>query len=136
MPKEFNRTQRLGELMQRELATLLQREVKDPRLGMVTVSDINITRDLSYAKVYVTIFAEDDVIEENIKILNQAAGFLRTMLGKRIKVRTIPQLTFVYDKSIIEGNRLSKLIDKAIADDTSSPNGDSEATPSNPETPE
>jgi ribosome-binding factor A len=117
MPKEFSRTQRIAELLQRELAIIIQREVKDPRLDMVTVSAVEVTSDLSYAKIFVTILCDDVNLEKNLQILNQAASFLRTLLAKRLKIRTIPQLSFIYDKSISEGSRLSKLIDMAVAQD-------------------
>ena len=115
MAKEFGRNQRMGEVLQRELAVILQQEVKDPRLDMITVSDVDVSSDLSYAKVYVTIFNAkgEDRIAENIKVLNKMSGFLRSLLGKRIKARTVPQLKFIYDNTIIEGNRLAKIIDEA-----------------------
>lgn len=107
----------MAQVLQRELAVILQKEVKDPRLDMVTISDISVSTDLSYAKIYVTIFSKsEDRITENINVLNHMAGFLRTLLGKRVKARIIPHLTFVYDKTMIEGNRLAKLIDEASAD--------------------
>ena len=117
MAKEFGRNQRMADLLQRELASIIQREVKDPRLAMVTISEVVVSSDLSYAKVYVTIFSKDATnIQENIEVLNKMAGFLRSLLGKRIKARIIPQLKFIYDKTMIEGNRLAKLIDDAAAD--------------------
>jgi ribosome-binding factor A len=117
MPKDFSRTERLAQLIQRELALLIQQEIKDPRLGLVTVSEVVISRDLAYAKVYVTIYADEAKIATNLKILNHAAGFLRTMLSRRIIARTIPQLSFIYDKTLIEGNRLARLIDNVINED-------------------
>lgn len=117
MPKEFNRSERMAEIVRRELAVLIQQEVKDPRLKMVTVSAVKVSRDLSYAKVYITVFGDDDTIKENVAILNKAAGFLRSSLANRIKARIIPALKFIYDASIIEGDRLQNLIDKAVADD-------------------
>jgi ribosome-binding factor A len=117
MPKEFGRTERLGELIKRELALLIQREIKDPRLGMVVVTELNLAKDLSYAKVYVTALGDEAVVKQQLDILRHAAGFLRSQLAKRIKARTIPQLDFIYDDSIVKGNRLSKLIDQAVAKD-------------------
>lgn len=117
MPKDFQRTDRLSELVQRELAQIIQRELNDPRLGMVTISAVEITRDLAYAKIYVTIFDTDEQIQKSMKILNHAASFLRTLLAKRIKIRIIPELIFVYDVSIRDGQRLSSLIDAALAED-------------------
>lgn len=117
MTKAFGRNQRMGDVLQRELAALLQQEVKDPRLSMITVSEVVVSSDMSYAKVYVTIFASDEeTINDNIEVLNGMSGFLRSTLSKRVKARTIPQLQFIYDKTIIEGNRLAKIIDAAAAD--------------------
>ncbi len=78
MQKDFQRIDRLNELFHREIALLLQNGVKDPRLGMVTVSAVEITKDLSYAKVYVTVWGEEEEITKNLKLLNQAAGFFRS----------------------------------------------------------
>lgn len=117
MPKEFHRTDRLSGLMLRELATLIQQEVKDPRLGLVTISSIQITRDLAYAKVYVTIYCDKKDIKQNLKTLNHAAGFLRSQLAKKIDIRKMPELIFVYDDSVAEGNRIESLIKNAIAED-------------------
>jgi len=80
MAKEYSRTQRIGDQMQRELALLIQREIKDPRLGLVTITGVEVARDLSHAKVYVTVMGQDDnaeVVKQNTSILNDAAGFLR-----------------------------------------------------------
>ncbi|HEB60131.1 MAG TPA: 30S ribosome-binding factor RbfA [Gammaproteobacteria bacterium] len=121
MPREFNRTRRINEQMQRELAQLIQQEIKDPRLGMVTVSAVEVTRDLSLARVFVSVLGkESEEVDEVLAILDRAGGFLRHELGQRMKLRTIPKLRFQFDKSIIEGNRLSSLIDEAIARDESS----------------
>ncbi len=118
MPKEFNRTRRINEQMQRELAQLIQQELKDPRLGMVTVSAVEVTRDLSLARVFVSVLGKDEgQMEEVLAILEHAGGFLRHELGQRMKLRNIPRLRFQYDKSITEGNRLSSLIDEAVARD-------------------
>ncbi len=117
MAKHFGRNQRMGDLLQRELAAILQREAKDPRLDMITISEVVVSSDMSYAKIYVTIFSKDEVkIAENIKVLNGMSGFLRSLLSKRVKARIIPQLKFIYDNTIIEGNRLAKLIDDATVD--------------------
>ncbi len=115
MPKEFSRTQRVAAQVQRELAQLIQFEVKDPRVGMVTISAVDVSRDLSYAKIYVTVLSVDNDVEKALEGLNKAAGFLRRELGKRLSIRVTPQLTFLYDASIENGANLSALIDKAIA---------------------
>ncbi len=115
MPKEFSRTKRVAAQVQRELAQLIQFEVKDPRVGMVTVSAVELSRDLSYAKVYVTVLSVDNDVEKALEGLNKAAGFLRRELGKRLSIRVTPQLTFLYDASVENGANLSALIDKAIS---------------------
>ncbi|AGI26078.1 30S ribosome-binding factor RbfA [Pseudomonas sp. MT3] len=120
MAKEYSRTQRIGDQMQRELALLIQREIKDPRLGLVTITGVDVARDLSHAKVYVTVMGQDDnaeVVKQNTSILNDAAGFLRMQLGKAMKLRTVPQLHFSYDASIRRGAELSALIERAVAED-------------------
>ncbi len=119
MAKEFSRNLRMAEVIQRELALILHQEVKDPRLDMVTVSEVEVSADLAHAKVFVTVFGtkgRDPDVKQNLKILNQMAGFVRSLLGKRIKARIIPELKFIYDNTIIEGNRLAKLIDEAAKD--------------------
>jgi ribosome-binding factor A len=128
MAKEYSRTQRIGDQMQRELALLIQREIKDPRLGLVTITGVDVARDLSHAKVYVTVMGQDDnaeVVKQNTSILNDAAGFLRMQLGKAMKLRTVPQLHFSYDASIRRGAELSALIERAVAEDRRH-DGDSE----------
>lgn len=118
MAREFARTDRVGQEIQKEIAMIIQREVKDPRLGMVTVSEVEITRDLAYAKIFVTFFTlEGQNVDESLSILNDAAGFIRTLLAKRIKARIMPELRFIYDSSMVEGVRMGTLVDKAIAED-------------------
>ena len=120
MAKEFSRTQRIGDQMQRELALLIQREIKDPRLGLITITAVDVSRDLSHAKIFITIMGQDDdqeAIKGNLRILNDAAGFLRMQLGKSMKLRTVPQLHFNYDASIRRGVELSSLIERAVAED-------------------
>ncbi|MGE4408529.1 30S ribosome-binding factor RbfA [Pseudomonas sp.] len=120
MAKEYSRTQRIGDQMQRELALLIQREIKDPRLGLVTITGVEVSRDLSHAKIYITIMGRDDdeeAVKGNLRILNEAAGFLRMQLGKAMKLRSVPQLHFNYDASIRRGVELSSLIERAVAED-------------------
>ncbi|TFH85714.1 30S ribosome-binding factor RbfA [Billgrantia azerbaijanica] len=117
--REFKRTDRVGDQLQKELAVLIQREVKDPRLGMVTVSAVTVSRDLGYADVYVTLLGEDapERVRENLRVLRQAAGFLRSQIARRIKLRHVPELRFHYDESVVRGQRLSSLIDEAVESD-------------------
>ncbi|BAN50642.1 30S ribosome-binding factor RbfA [Metapseudomonas resinovorans] len=129
MAKEYSRTQRIGDQMQRELALLIQREIKDPRLGLVTITGCDVARDLSHAKVFITVMGQDDnaeVIKQNTDILNDAAGFLRMQLGRAMKLRTVPQLHFNYDASIRRGVELSALIERAVAEDRKHQGNDEE----------
>lgn len=114
MAKEFARHQRVAEQMQRELADLLQFEVKDPRVSRVTVTEVEVSGDLAHAKVF---YSSTEGSPELQKGLEKAAGFLRSQLSQRMLMRTVPQLHFVYDASIERGMQLSKLIDDAIAED-------------------
>ncbi|MDH1212401.1 30S ribosome-binding factor RbfA [Pseudomonas chengduensis] len=119
MAKDYSRTQRIGDQMQRELAQLIRREVKDPRLGLVTITAVDVSRDIGHAKVFITVMGQDDAeaIKESLKVLNDAAGFLRMQLGKAMKLRSVPQLHFHYDESVQRGAHLSALIERAVAED-------------------
>ena len=119
MGKEFSRTDRVAQEVQRELAMLLQREVKDPRVSMATVSAVKVSRDLLNAQVFVTFMGQDtpQQIDQAILALNKMAGFLRSMLAQRIRMRQLPRLQFAYDESLTRGRQLSSLIDRAIASD-------------------
>lgn len=115
MAKEFSRTRRLGEQIQRELAELIQREIKDPRVGFVTVSAVEVSRDLSHAKVFITQLGDDTKRKEMLAVLTHAGGFLRRELGRRLTMRIVPTLAFVYDTSIERGTALVSLINEAVA---------------------
>ncbi|MDI9818922.1 MULTISPECIES: 30S ribosome-binding factor RbfA [unclassified Legionella] len=111
MSNEFKRTDRVAEMMQRKLSQLIHQEVKDPRLpAFVTISSVKVSADLGHAKVYFTVFNGDKKLAA--AILNAAASFLRTALARSVKLRTVPQLHFVYDESIEYGRKLSRLIDE------------------------
>lgn len=118
MQKAFSRVDRIGSLIQKELAKIIQREIKDPRIGIVTISAVKVTRDLAHAKVYASMLAKsEDEIEEAIYVLNRAGGFLRTQLAHVLNIRKMPELHFVFDKSLTHGPVLSALIDEAIEKD-------------------
>lgn len=114
MPRDHSRTLRIAEQIQRELAGLIRLELKDPRVGMVTLTDVEVTADYAHAKVFFTTLGTSDQIAAATVGLSHAAGFLRHELGQRIKLRGIPQLHFVYDESVERGVRLSRLIDEAV----------------------
>jgi len=115
MPREFPRSRRVGEQIQRELAGLVHEEIKDPRLGMVSISGVVVSRDLSHARVYVSVLARHEAVDESIRVLNNAAGFLRRRLGQRMRLRIVPQLRFYFDSSLEEGARMDALINAAIS---------------------
>ncbi|CAM2898777.1 ribosome-binding factor A [Legionella steigerwaltii] len=111
MGHNFKRTDRVAEMIQRKLAQIIPKEVKDPRLtGFVTISAVKVAADLGHAKVYFTVLNDDKKTAE--AILNAASSYLRSALARSITLRTVPQLHFVYDESIEYGQRLSRLIDK------------------------
>lgn len=116
--RDFSRTDRIAGTILRELSILLQTEIKDPRLPkFVTISEVTVTKDLSHAKVYFTVLNEDK--ELTLDVLNRSAKYLRGRLAKLIKLRTIPELHFVYDESVEYGKRISKIIDEIVPDNDS-----------------
>lgn len=115
MPRDFSRTLRVAEQIQRELADLIRMEVKDPRVGMVTLTGVEVAADYGHAKVFFTLLGDASQVEAATEGLNHAAGYLRRELGRRIKLRTIPQLHFNFDASVERGMRLSRLIDSAVS---------------------
>lgn len=117
MPKDFSRSRRVGEQIQRELALLLQREVRDPRLSQVTIAAVKVTRDMSQATVYFTVLGGKEDIPSIQQALEKASGFLRHALGEQVIMRSLPHLKFIYDDSVSRGSELSSLIDEAIATD-------------------
>jgi len=104
------RPQKLGDLIQRELSELLQRELRDPRVGMITITGVDVSPDFSHAKVFFTTLSQEHIAEAK-EGLKRAAGFLRSQLARRIKLYTTPELRFEYDESVERGDRLSRLID-------------------------
>lgn len=118
MSSDNSRSRRVGEQLKRELAGIIHDDLKDPRLGMVTVSAVRVSRDLGYAKVYITVLGEQSKKKESMEILNHAAGFLRRSLGQCLKLRAVPALQFVYDESFEKGMHLTNLIEQAVASDS------------------
>lgn len=116
MAKEYSRTRRVADEIQRNMAELIQMELGDPRIGMVTVTGVEVSHEFEHAKVYFSVLGDHAQVEITTKALNHAAGFLRRALAKRLKIRVVPQLHFVYDETIEKGNRLSALIDAAVSD--------------------
>lgn len=111
MPKKSSgRPQKLGDQIQREISELLARELRDPRVGMVTITAVDVSPDLSHAKIFFTSL-EKEKLEDTLVGLKRAAGFLRSQLARRLKMYTTPELRFVYDESVERGDRLARLID-------------------------
>lgn len=122
MAREFSRIDRIGDQMQRELAQLIQREIKDPRVGMITVNAVKVSRDLGYADIYVSLLtteelgAESPEVKESLTVLNKASGFLRGQVGRAMKLRVVPLLRFHFDELQGYSRRLDGLIRKAVGD--------------------
>ena len=122
MPREFSRIDRIGDQMQRELAQLIQREVKDPRVGMVTVNAVKVSRDLGYADIYVSLLSTEELTEESaevkesIAVLNKASGFLRGQVGRAMKLRVVPQLRFHFDTLQGYSRKMDSLIREAVGE--------------------
>ncbi|QIM68735.1 30S ribosome-binding factor RbfA [Basfia succiniciproducens] len=119
MSREFKRSDRVAQELQKEIAVILQREVKDPRIGMVTVSDVEVSRDLAYAKIFVTFLFnnDDEAIKQGMKALEKAAPYIRSLVGKAMRLRIVPELRFEYDRSLVEGMRMSNLVTNVVRSD-------------------
>ena len=117
MPREFTRAERVSDAVQQELAVLIRDEVRDPRVGMVSVTDVDVSRDLAYAKIHVTFVGDHShkEIDEAMAALNGASGYWRKLLAGSIKLRITPKLTVLFDESGRRGQHLSALIDYAIS---------------------
>jgi len=125
MPREFNRSERVAAQIRRELAQLIQQEVKDPEIGFISLSDVEVTRDLSHAKVFITVF-ESAKADATISALRRAAGYLRHRLGQQMRMRSIPELHFHHDASVEDGMHMDGLIGVALASDRGKQEADEE----------
>ncbi|GGE25138.1 ribosome-binding factor A [Marinithermofilum abyssi] len=114
------RASRVGEQVKKELSQVLQYEMKDPRIGFVTVTAVEMSGDLQQAKVYISVLGSDEQKQETLEGLAKAKGFLRTEIGRRIKLRHTPELVFKFDESIEYGQRISKLLEEVNEDDAKS----------------
>ena len=117
MPKEYSRSERVADFIKREVALLLQRELRDPRVSNTNVNAVIVSRDMSTAKIYVTFFDKETAEEakQAVEVLNGAAGFIRTQVASQHSMRSTPKLRFYFDDSVRQGEHLSNLIDRAIA---------------------
>jgi ribosome-binding factor A len=116
MPKDFPRSDRLASQIQRELARLVANNLKDPRLSAPTILEVQVSRDLSQARVFFSVLDPDDA-EQSLHALRHASGYLQREIGKVLKSRITPKLVFIYDDSDIRGRTMSDLIDSVIARD-------------------
>ena len=124
MPRQFGRNRRVADLVQRELAVLLQREITDPQFGLITVSAVDISPDLKYARIFVTCLGGKQQTGELIRTLNDMAGHYRHELAQVLTLRSVPRLKFEFDVSIERGRHLSGLIDSLSASAEDHPSGD------------
>jgi len=116
MPKDYPRSDRLASQIQRELASLVLNNLKDPRLSAPTILEVQVSKDLSQAKVFFSVLDPDDA-EQSLHALRHASGYLQREVGKVLKSRITPKLVFIYDDSDIRGRTMSELIDSVIARD-------------------
>jgi ribosome-binding factor A len=112
-----HRANRVGEQMKKELSDIIGRKIKDPRIGFVTVTDVQVTGDLQQAKVYISVLGDDEQRENTLKGLAKATGFIRTEIGHRIRLRKTPEIIFEFDESIDYGNRIETLLHQLHTED-------------------
>ena len=122
MQRDFSRTDRVGQQIQQEIATVLQRDFKDPRVGWVTVSEVSVSKDLAYATVFVSLLGTDlttegEKVKATLEILNNAQGFFRSEIGKRMRLRIVPAIKFEYDDSLVTGIEMSRKVNDAVEQD-------------------
>jgi len=123
---EFQRSHRVGEQIQKEISELLVKGLKDPRIGFVTITGVEVTPDLHLARVYYTVFGEEEVRRETAAGLRSSIPYIRRELGKRLRMRYIPDLIFEYDSSVEYGNRIENLIKEIKTHDTDGDTGHSD----------
>lgn len=116
MARDFNRSERVAGQLRRDLAKLIQQEIKDPEVGFVSLSDVEVTRDLSHAKVFITVF-DPDKAKSSLKALKRASAFLRKRLAHELRLRHVPELHFIHDDSVEQGSHIDQLIAKALYSD-------------------
>ena len=123
MPRDFKRTDRVADSLKKGLAELIHRSMNDPRVHGVSITDVEVSRDLAHAKVFVTVIGQDDLAgaQPAMDSLNNAAGFLRSSIAKDDRMRSVPKLRFFYDDTLSKGRRISDLIDQAVSEINSSP---------------
>ena len=125
MAREFSRSRRVAQQLQKELAMIVMREIKAKEFGMITINEVDLSRDLSYAKVYFTLLNDSpELIKKAVEMLNETAPFIRSLMGSKMKLRIVPELRFYYDKSLSEGIRMASMVTKAVREDKEKSNND------------
>lgn len=116
------RPQRVGDQIRAELADLIQHEVRDPRIGFVTVTEVRMSPDLHYARVYVSVLGDEEQQNESLAVLERARGFLRAQIGNRVELRVVPELRFVIDDTLDRSERIDELLEESgdVDDDAAS----------------
>lgn len=119
MAREFGRPQRVADFLRKEVSQLIQFQMRDPRVDMVSVTDVEVSRDLSHARFFITKLGAENKedAKEALQVLNKAVGFLRSNIAKESTMRIVPTLRFYFDESIMRGQSLSALIDHAVHED-------------------
>lgn len=119
MAREFRRSDRVSDALQRELSKLIHAEIRDPRVGMVNVNIVKVASDLSTAKVYLTFVdnPKNASVTERIEVLNKASGFLRSRLSGEVQMRSVPRFHFIHDETVYNAEHISSLIDQALESD-------------------
>ncbi len=120
MPRDFSRSDRVADAIQKALALIIGDQLRDPRIGMVNVNAVVVSRNLAHAKVFVTFVdnPKNTGVEERVGVLNRAAGFLRKEVGQHIQMRVVPQLNFIFDETVFRALEISDLIDRAMESDS------------------
>jgi ribosome-binding factor A len=116
MPREFSRSQRMAEQIRRDISEIVRGELKDPRMGLCSFTEVRVSRDMSHALIFCSVLNEQDS-QETVDTLNRAGGFLRSQLARRIKARIVPTLKFVLDDSMTRGEAMDALIKRAVSSD-------------------
>jgi len=125
MAREFSRSRRVAQQLQKELAMIVMREIKATEFGMITINEVDLSRDLSYAKVYFTLLNDEpELIKKAVEMLNESAPFIRSLMGSKMQLRIVPELRFYYDKSLSEGIRMASMVTKAVREDKEKSNND------------
>ncbi len=125
MPREFLRSDRMAEQLRRELADIVRDEIKDPRLGFMSFTEVRMSRDLSHAVIYCSVYNSEQE-NESIELLNRATGFIRKEIARRIRARIVPTLKFVVDDSVTQGIAMDELISEAIKRDQQADNDETD----------